>query len=437
MVAGMRINLLTASTRGDVQPAIALGVGLKKTGFDVQLVAFEEFRALAEAYELDFFPLRASVQELMKPSLVGLVDSGAAVFRTVPELLKLFRELFLQMTADFWQASQGSDVLISIAATAMPAAAVAEKLNIPHIETSAFPGWPTRAFPSIFWPWPASMESGEKSLRAAIRGMFNLSTYAPTSWLAKLGLRPVIKRCRTEVLNLPARPPRQNKRAEKQIAPALAGFSEHVLPRPADWGENIRVTGYWFLDTPAYTPPPTLQAFLESGPPPVYVGFGSMPSQNPEQVAALVMQALTLAGQRGIILTGQGAMGRGMTPQDNNESVYFVDSIPHDWLLPQVAAVVHHGGAGTTAAGIRAGIPSLLVPVFGDQLFWGQRVADLGVGAHPIPRKNLTAERLAAAIHQVVNDPLMHRRAAALGRKIRAEDGVGQAVTVIRQYLGV
>jgi UDP:flavonoid glycosyltransferase YjiC (YdhE family) len=382
---------------------------------------------------LDFFPLQARVQELMKPSLTGWVDSGTAVFGALPVLLKLFRDLFLQLTADFWRASQESDVLISNTATAMSAAAVAEKLDIPHIETSVFPDWPTRAFPSIFWPWPASMESGEKSLRAAIRGAFNLSTYAPMGWLVRLGFRPVIKRCRTEILNLPAR----NKRADKQTCPALAGFSEHVLPRPADWGENIRITGYWFLDTPAYKPPPALQAFLESGPPPVYVGFGSMPSQNPEQVAALVMQALTLAGQRGVILTGQGAMGRGMTQQDDNESVYFVDSIPHDWLLPQVAAVVHHGGAGTTAAGIRAGIPSVLIPILGDQFFWGQRVADLGVGVRPIPRKNLTTERLAAAIHQAVSDPLMCQRAAALGKKIRAEDGVGQAIRIIRQDLGV
>jgi UDP:flavonoid glycosyltransferase YjiC (YdhE family) len=437
MVAGMRINLLAAGTRGDVQPAIALGLGLKKAGFTVQLVAFEEFRPLAGMVGLDFFPLQSRVQELMKPSLTGMVDSGTAAFGILPVLLKLFRELFLQMTVDFLRASQEGDVLISNAATAMPAAAVAEKLDVPHIETSVFPGWPTRAFPSIFWPRPASMESGEKSLRAAARGMFNLSTYVPMGWFVRLGFRPVIKHCRTEILNLPPRAPRQSKRAEKPIPPVLAGFSEHVLPRPADWGENIRVTGYWSLDTPAYTPPPALQAFLECGLPPVYVGFGSMPSRDPEQVATLVTRALTLAGQRGIILTGQGPMGCGMTQQGGNESVYFVDSIPHDWLLPRVAAVVHHGGAGTTAAGIRAGVPSVLIPILGDQLFWSQRVADLGVGVRPIPRKNLTAERLAAAIHQVVNDSFMRQRAAALGKKIRAEDGVGQAVRVICQYLRV
>ncbi len=433
----MRINLLTAGTRGDVQPAIALGLGLKKAGFTVQLVAFEEFRALAGAYGLDFFPLRGNVKALMDPSLTGLVDSGAAVFRIMPELLKLFREVFMQMTADFWQASQGCDLLISNTATAMPAAALAEKLEIPHIETSVFPGWPTRAFPSIFWPWPGSIVSKGKGPLAAIRGAFNRSTYAPTSWLVTLGMSPVIKRCRTEILDLPPRSPHRDKRSEKPTVPALAGFSEVVLPRPADWGEHIRITGYWFLDTPSYAPPPDLRAFLEAGAPPVYVGFGSMPSHNPEKVVALVRQALALSGQRGILLTGQGAMGGGMEQQEHNESVYFVDSIPHDWLLPQVAAIVHHGGAGTTAAGIRAGIPGVLIPILGDQLFWGQRVADLGVGTRPIPRKKLTAERLAAAIHQAVTDPGMRQRVAALGEKIRAEDGVGQAVRVISQYLGV
>lgn len=433
----MRINLLTAGTRGDVQPAIALGLGLKNAGFTVQMVAFEEFRALTGEHELDFFPLRASVQELAKSSLVGLAGSGAAVFRAVPELIKLFRELFLQMTADFWQASQDADILISNTATAMSGAAVAEKLKIHHIQTSVYPDWPTRAFPSIFWPWPAAMQTEEKNLLAALKGIFNLSTYVPAGWLFSLGLQPVIERCRAEILNLPARSSRRNRQSAKPSTPVLAGFSEHVVPRPADWEERIHITGCWFLDHPAYTPPPSLQAFLESGPPPVYVGFGSMPSQNPEQVAALVVQALTMAGQRGIILTGKGAMGKGMAQQDNNESVYFVDSIPHDWLLPRVAAVVHHGGAGTTAAGIRAGIPGVLIPILGDQLFWGQRVADLGIGAGPIPRKKLTAERLAAAVHQAVTDPVMRRRAATLGEKIRAEDGVGQAVRIICQQVGI
>lgn len=303
----MRINLLTAGTRGDVQPAIALGLELKNAGYTVQMVAFEEFGALARGHGLDFFPLRARVQELAKPSLVGLAGSGAAVFRTVPELIKLFRELFLLMTADFWQASQESDVLISNTATAMSAAAVAEKLKIHHIQTSVFPDWPTRAFPSIFWPWPAAMQTGEKNLLAALKGAFNLSTYVLTGLLFTLGLQPMIERCRTEILNLPARSSRRNRQSAKPSTPVLAGFSEHVVPRPADWEENIRITGYWFLDTTVYTPPPSLQAFLESGPPPVYVGFGSMPSQDPEQVTALVVQALTLAGQRGIILTGKGA----------------------------------------------------------------------------------------------------------------------------------
>jgi UDP:flavonoid glycosyltransferase YjiC (YdhE family) len=430
----MKINLLIVGSRGDVQPAIALGIGLQKAGFDVQMVTLEEFRPLVRAYGLDFFPLSAHIQDLMNSKLVGMGDSGAAVFRIVPELLKMFRELFSQMTTDFWQACQGCDVVISNAATAMPAAAVAEKLAIPHIETSVFPGWPTRSFPSIFWPWPSKLETRPRGLAGHLKGAFNLLTYMPVSWAATLVLHPVIERCRREILGLPAKA--RSDGPGWHPAPYLSGFSEQVIPRPVDWKENIYVTGYWFVDTPAYEPPPALQAFLDAGAPPVYVGFGSIPSQNPEQVTRLVIQALDMAGQRGILLGGQGAMGGGMVPQASNSPVYFADSVPHDWLFPRMAAVVHHGGSGTTAAGIRAGAPSILVPIAGDQLLWAQQVKDLGIGPRPIPRKNLTAERLAGAITQAVTDQAMRQRAAALGEKVCAEDGVSNAVQVICQYVG-
>ena len=143
-----------------------------------------------------------------------------------------------------------------------------------------------------------------------------------------------------------------------------------------------------------------------------------------------------MSAQRGILLTGQGVLGCGMTQRPSTHPVYFVDSIPHDWLLPRMAAVVHHGGAGTTAAGIRAGIPSILVPIGADQRLWAYRVKALGIGPSPIPRSRLTAERLANAITQAVTDQAMRQRAAALGEKARAEDGVGKAVRIICQYMG-
>jgi UDP:flavonoid glycosyltransferase YjiC (YdhE family) len=243
----------------------------------------------------------------------------------------------------------------------------------------------------------------------------------------------VIKRCRRDVLGLPGR---RSEQPDQKSVPTLAGFSKYVLPRPPEWGESIHITGYWYLDTPGFEPPPALQAFLDAGAPPVYIGFGSMPSQNPLQVTDMVIQALAMVGQRGILLTGQGVLGSGMTQRSSTHPVYFVESVPHDWLLPQTVAVVHHGGAGTTAAGIRAGVPSILVPTGADQRLWAYRVEALGIGPSPIPRSQLTAERLAHAITQAVTDQAMRQRAANLGETIRSENGVGEAVRIICQYIG-
>lgn len=426
----MRVNLLTVGTRGDVQPALALGVGLKKAGFQVQLAAFEEFRPLVEAYGLDFVPLSANIQELLHQSVGKRVFSGTALF----DLMKLFRNIFSTMFTVFWQISQGCDLLISNAATTFVVDAVSEKLQIPYIETSVFPGWPTRGFPSFFGPWPPSLGAQSSGLAGQFKGVINRFSYKPVDWIVSLWIRPMIERCRKDILGLPGR---KSEQSGKKLTPVLAGFSKYILPPPTDWGEHIHVTGYWYLDTPAFEPPPALQAFLDAGAPPVYIGFGSMPSQNPEQITDMVIQALSMAGQRGILLTGRGILGRGMAQKSSMHPVYFVESIPHDWLLPRTAAVVHHGGAGTTAAGIRAGIPSILIPIGADQRLWAYRVETLGVGPGPIPRFHLTAERLAKAITQSITNKTMRQRAKALGEKIRSEDGVGEAVRIICQQMGV
>lgn len=217
-------------------------------------------------------------------------------------------------------------------------------------------------------------------------------------------------------------------------APLMGAYSDHVIPRPPDWPENMHISGYWFLDPQAeWQPEGELMSFLEAGDSPVCIGFGSMSGRNPEKLAALVLEALAKSGQRGVLLTGWGGMRALSVP----DSVYVLDSAPHSWLFPRMAAVVHHGGAGTTAEGLRAGVPSIILPFAVDQAFWGRRIEALGVGPEPIPQKKLTAEGLARAIHLAVSRPAIRQRAADLGAAIRAEDGVGTAVRVIQQYLGV
>ncbi|GAI89558.1 unnamed protein product, partial [marine sediment metagenome] len=213
----------------------------------------------------------------------------------------------------------------------------------------------------------------------------------------------------------------------------LYGYSLQVIPFPKDWDDFIHVTGYWFLEQSAgWEPPIDLIDFLQSGPPPVYIGFGSMVNSKPEETADLVLQALARTSQRGVLSSGWGGLKKEYLP----DTVFMIGSMPHNWLFPRMAAVVHHGGVGTTAAGLWAGIPAIVTPYFGDQPFWGQRVYELGVGPRPIPRQRLTVDRLAEAINCVVSDAAMREKAIRLGECIRAENGIARAVEVIEREGG-
>jgi UDP:flavonoid glycosyltransferase YjiC (YdhE family) len=213
----------------------------------------------------------------------------------------------------------------------------------------------------------------------------------------------------------------------------VSAYSPAVIPHPSDWPDTVHITSYLFLDAHAgWQPPPALEAFLRAGNPPVYVGFGSMAGQHPEQLAAVVLKALAKSGQRGLLLTGWGGLAAAAVP----ENVFVLDSAPHSWLFPRMAAVVHHGGAGTTAEGLRAGVPAVILPFAFDQPFWAARLQALGVAPAPLSRKRLTADRLASAITKAVADSGMKQRARAMGAVIRAEDGVSNAVRAIMQHLG-
>jgi UDP:flavonoid glycosyltransferase YjiC (YdhE family) len=228
------------------------------------------------------------------------------------------------------------------------------------------------------------------------------------------------------------------RRAHDRI-PTLYGVSPVVFPRPADWPAWVHLTGYWFLDQPVdWQPPAELLDFLDRGQAPVYIGFGSMSGRDPAATTETVVAALAAAGQRGVLLTGWGGLDRAAmetAAKLHGVDVLAVESVPHDWLFPRMAAVFHHGGAGTTAAGLRAGVPSAAVPFFGDQPYWGAILADLGVGPAPIAQNELSVPRLAAAITRATGELALRARAAEIGQRIRAEDGVGTAVAAFHRHL--
>ena len=201
-------------------------------------------------------------------------------------------------------------------------------------------------------------------------------------------------------------------------------YSCHIVPRPVEWHSGIEVTGYWFLDRPsAWLPPADLVRFLDAGPPPVYIGFGSMILADPEATVALVLAAVAQAGCRAVIAAGWG----GLTPKALSPNVFALVEAPHDWLFPRMAAVVHHGGAGTTAAALRAGVPSIIIPFLGEQSFWAHTLVQRGVAHEALPQNRLAPSTLSRAITLALNDFSMRQRAVTLGALIREEDGVARA----------
>lgn len=204
------------------------------------------------------------------------------------------------------------------------------------------------------------------------------------------------------------------------------------MPKPEDWEASCHVTGYWFLEAPDdFVPPADLLDFLADGEPPVSIGFGSMSSRDAETMTAMALRALQQTGQRGLLLTGWG----GITQTDLPNSVFKLAAIPHDWLFPKMRAIVHHGGAGTTAAALRSGVPSVVVPFFADQPFWGDRACRLGVSAASIPKGSLSTGRLANAIHQAVTSEPLKAKAAHVGHALQKEDGVAAAITILKSHL--
>jgi len=420
----MRVTVLTVGSRGDVQPYLALAVGLRASGHEVRLATHARFRGAIEDRGLAFRPLEGDPRELIRGRAgTEWLESGESTIRFVRRFLRLFRPLLRPYLAGVQAACTESDAIV-FAPLAFAAWHVAEALGVPSWMAAVQPATRTRAFPAL--PVAARPSPG---------GAYNLATHVLYEQLAWQALRPTLNTWRREALGLRPLPLRGPFRAvQRRRTPVLYGFSPLVVPKPADWPAWYRLTGYWFVDRPSgWTPPRRVVEFIESGPPPVYVGFGSMVPRDPAATMQVVLGALRRAGVRGILATGW----IGETGLTLPRHVLAIGDIPHDWLFPRMAAVVHHGGAGTTAAALRAGRPAVVVPFFADQPFWAERVAALGVGPSPIPHSRLTLDRLAAAIRTAVRDGGIAQRAAALGDRIRAEAGVADAVTAINGALSM
>ncbi|MBN1267594.1 MAG: glycosyltransferase family 1 protein [Anaerolineales bacterium] len=418
----MKITIFAAGSRGDIQPCVVLARGLQQAGYQVVLAAPEDFADFVQQYGVNFYPLRGDVQKIMASDTGRefMEKGGGNPLKSISAVRKMIAPVIVGMAMDALEVCRETDGLICLGVFSAFGKSIAEALDIPLLHIEPTPLLPTKAFPAASWP-----------IQKSLGGVHNYLSGLAMLEVLWLWYRPFVKEFRKQ-LGLSSYNAARFIRTLKRT-PMLGAYSSGIIPHPSDWPEHIHVTGYFFLDSQAdWQPSPELQAFLKAGDPPVYIGFGSMAGENPEELAGVVLAALSRSGQRGLLLTGWGGLHIESVP----EHVFVLETAPHHWLFPRMAAVVHHGGAGTTAEGLRAGVPSIIVPFILDQPFWGARAFAAGLGPKPVLRKQLTVERLAEAITQAVTDPEIRQRAKSFGEAVRAENSIGHAVKVVKQYFG-
>ncbi|WP_405650881.1 glycosyltransferase [Streptomyces sp. NBC_00019] len=402
----MRILIAAAGSRGDVAPYTGLGSALLRAGHEVALAAPDAFAPLAQEAGLEFRGLPARAE-----------GGGAATRR---ELLRTAAEFVTEIGQGFAAAmDRGTDLLLLSTTTAPLGWHLAEATGTPAIGAYLVPVAPTGDFPPVV---TAARSLGRLGNRTAGRFALRMADRLYTGAVADL----------RRSLDLPPLTPRAMRRRQEQAnRPVLHGFSTALVPRPADWRPGLEVVGTWwpYVDESRRLAA-ELEDFLAAGARPVFIGFGSMAAGQGERLGDIAVRALRRAGLRGILQTGSAGLAA------DGDDVLTVGDVPHALLFPRVAAVVHHAGAGTSAAGLRAGVPAVPVPVTADQPFWAGRLAALGAATDPIPFRSLTAEALADALGRVVRQQSYSRAAVTAAQLMAAEDGAGEAVKAVERPAG-
>lgn len=412
------ITILCAGSRGDFQPYIALAQQLKKLGKDVRITGSKSFEGFIRSYGIDVYPIEADIetlkvnQKLLKAA--GSADNPLKMLLTFNKM----KEYGIYMVNNYYSACEGSELIIY-----HPGCTIgyftAQKFGIPSVLASPFPMHKTKEYLSVVMYGKAKSNMLTKKISYdMIQGMLWMASKDSVKgfWKKRFGKVPENFGCPFE------------QHTDKKH-PAIVSCSNFVFERPADWNENIHQNGYWFVEeSTEYTPSEELEDFLNAGEKPVYIGFGSMTSlEKHENLLEIATEAITKSGKRGIIC----GMGK---PANLPKNIIAIDSIPHSWLFERVSAVCHHGGAGTTAAGFKAGIPSIIIPFSNDQFAWAHRSYDLGVGAKPISKKDLSSDKLAEAISFALSDKIVSN-AKTLSDEIITENGAMECAKTIVQCL--
>lgn len=407
------IVIAALGSHGDVAPLTGVGARLQQAGHRVTLTACDRFASLVRSCGIGF----RGVSEPRESSDETDVDVTGALFQFLaPQGMRSLGTALLTALQD-----TPTDILLLSPFSELAGHPLAEAKGIPSAGIRFQPYSATADFPpATLGGWSAGPTGNRLASRAGTELVDRFYGGVTAGFRRDFGLPKVSAR-------------RLREQRTKAGWTVLHGFSPHIVPRPAGWRPGLEICGYWWPQTdPQWRPDAALVDFLRAGPPPVYVGFGSTmtSAKQSEHISQLVRSALRRAGVRGIVQAGWAGIDVG------DETTLTVTEVPHRWLFPHVAAVVHHCGAGTTAAGLRAGVPTVAVPGLGDQPFWARRLRDLGLSADTVPQRTLTVERLAAAIRTAVTDPGIKIRARRISDLLAAEDGAAHVVSSVNRLLG-
>lgn len=421
----MKVLLTTVGSRGDVQPFVALGIGLKDAGHKVAICTCPKFREFVVEHGIEFLHLDDGLLRLLESelgrklfqSLTGLLG----LLKTIPRVIKQVGPIQRQMVDDCWTAVESFDpdvIVYHSKLFCVPAFAAVRK--VPAIMTMFCPMIvPTGEFPLF---------------GISLSRTWNKGTYQIARWLTQIGTRGYMRDWRLRFdptgLSQASSPFRISKR---ESVPVIHAYSDALSKRPDDWPDSAIVSGYWFmpqekLEYNPWRPPVELVEFLSQGPPPVYFGFGSMAGDS-ARITRNILSAISKTNERAILATGWG----GIDSVPRSENVFVVDAVPHEWLFPQMNSVFHHGGAGTTAAGLKAGCPTVICPFGLDQPFWGRCIENLGAGLKLPSPSRVTDQQIAEAILSVTRNESYRNAARAIQSRLVSEQGIRRSIEMIEK----
>lgn len=415
-----RIAILTYGSRGDVEPFIALGVGLQQAGHSVRLAAPAPYATLIETNGLSFEPIEGSPGELTQ----AFADrAGLSWPRMIILMMQHVQPLAQAAFRAVERAARDADLIVHSFLMTDAGHTLARSKRVPDVSVQFFPVFlPTEAFSAVGLP------------DLPLGAFYRRTTHRLNTAVFRHGGRLLYRIVRASATDLPDLAPWPFGGTDGDAMPVLFAYSPHILPRPPEWPSWAQVTGYWQLQPhTSWAPPDAAVDFLKSGPAPIYFGPGSMRTRNLSRLLHTVVASVRAFGQRVFLGVSPDALDSDLVGID----VFAAKGIPHRWLFPRMRYILHHGGAGTTGAAATAGVPSTAIPFTADQAFWARQLHRLGVGPAAPPIRRLTRARLETTLQAALADSTYSPRARVLGDQLRGEDGVAAAIQVIHAQLGI